>query len=61
MVVVVPRGRVMACGEGKQFFFEKKNRKTFATWAELIPGRPKPKYSKVFCVFFSKKKCFLSG
>jgi len=34
----------------KQFFFEKKNQKTFIIKAKLI---------KVFCFFFSKKKYFL--
>jgi hypothetical protein len=40
----------------KQFFFEKKNQKTFAYWAcasGLSAG------IKVFCFFFSKKKTFL--
>jgi len=47
------------CGRGrKQFFFEKKNQKTFGImdvpWctARLIK-------IKVFCFFFSKKKSFL--
>jgi len=40
----------------KQFFFEKKNQKTFAYWA-----RPcgQSEGVKVFCFFFSKKKTFL--
>jgi hypothetical protein len=45
--------------EASVFFFEKKNQKTFAKWAPLSPERPKPKKSKVFCFFFSKKKSFL--
>ncbi len=45
--------------QGRVFFFEKKKQKTFATWNSLYPDRPKPKQSKVFCFFFSKKKCFL--
>jgi xanthine dehydrogenase iron-sulfur cluster and FAD-binding subunit A len=43
----------------KQFFFEKKNQKTFANLASVHPERPQPKQSKVFCFFFSKKKAFL--
>jgi hypothetical protein len=45
-------------GEGrKQFFFEKKNQKTFAYWARACgPSEG----VKVFCFFFSKKKTFLS-
>jgi len=42
------------------FFFEKKNQKTFASLGSLYPERPKPKQSKVFCFFFSKKKNFLT-
>jgi uncharacterized lipoprotein YmbA len=42
------------------FFFEKKNQKTFTSLNSLSPERPKPKVSKVFCFFFSKKKTFLS-
>jgi hypothetical protein len=29
--------------EGKQFFFEKKNQKTFARLGSLHPERPQPK------------------
>jgi hypothetical protein len=44
-------------GEGrKQFFFEKKNQKTFAYWARAC-GHSEG--VKVFCFFFSKKKTFL--
>jgi lysophospholipase L1-like esterase len=44
----------------KQFFFEKKNQKTFAKRGRAHPVKPKPKYSRVFCCFFLKKKFFLS-
>jgi hypothetical protein len=44
--------------EGSVFFFEKKNQKTFATLGRAFPGRQKPKGTKVFCFFFSKKKAF---
>ncbi len=40
---------------------QKKKRKTSTTWSSLYPERPKPKESKVFCFFFSKKKAFLAG
>jgi len=44
-------------GEGrKQFFFEKKNQKTFAYWARACC---QSEGVKVFCFFFSKKKTFL--
>jgi hypothetical protein len=43
----------------KQFFFEKKNQKTFESWAEPI-RRDSIKHPKVFCCFFSKKKFLLS-
>jgi translocation and assembly module TamA len=43
----------------KQFFFEKKNQKTFGTWPSLS-GKAAAKQPKVFCFFFSKKKIFLS-
>jgi hypothetical protein len=42
----------------KQFFFEKKNQKTFIRWSELYDWRAR-KSPKVFCFFFSKKKSFL--
>jgi hypothetical protein len=45
----------------EQFFFEKKNQKTFATgaahgWGRMrhVPGA----LAEVFCFFFSKKKAF---
>jgi len=45
--------------EGRnQFFFEKKNQKTFDYWAERSDRRAR-KCPKVFCFFFSKKKSFL--
>jgi len=46
--------------EGKQFFFEKKNQKTFGSW--LLPtvtthrGRCGPYNSKSFLVLFCKKE-----
>jgi len=44
-------------GEGrKQFFFEKKNQKTFAFSARTCGQSEEV---KVFCFFFSKKKTFL--
>jgi hypothetical protein len=50
-------GAGRAVGEGrKQFFFEKKNQKTFASLGRAYPERPKPKRTKVFCFFFSKKE-----
>jgi hypothetical protein len=49
----------MFFGSGrKDFFFEKKKQKTFASPGSLFPERPKPKQLKVFCFFFSKKKIF---
>jgi hypothetical protein len=44
----------------KVFFFEKKKQKTSASLGRAYPGGPKPKLSKVFCFFFSKKKFFLT-
>jgi hypothetical protein len=41
----------------KQFFFEKKNQKTFVM-GYALPARCAP-IAKVFCFFFSKKKRFL--
>jgi len=51
-------GRITGqAGEGrKQFFFEKKNQKTFAYWARACGQSEEV---KVFCFFFSKKKTFL--
>jgi hypothetical protein len=45
--------------EGKQFFFEKKNQKTFDTWGTRCIQRV-PQVSKVFASF-SKKKRFLAS
>jgi len=42
---------------GKQFFFEKKNQKTFAYKACALPQRAH-QWTKVFWFFFSKKNCF---
>jgi hypothetical protein len=50
----------MPLGRTKQFFFEKKNQKTFIRLGGADPTKPKPKQTKVFCFFFSKKKTFLS-
>jgi hypothetical protein len=47
----------------KQFFFEKKNQKTFicCTRPRAKPVNCRsPRQVKVFWFFFSKKKCFLS-
>jgi hypothetical protein len=44
----------------KQFFFEKKNQKTFASLARVYPERPKPKRISGFFFLFSKKTSFLS-
>jgi hypothetical protein len=41
------------------FFFEKKNQKTFANWAEHTPGTAEPNKQKSFASLFSKKKCFV--
>jgi len=40
----------------KQFFFEKKTQKTFATLGALYPERPQPNNQKFFASFFQKKK-----
>jgi hypothetical protein len=50
----------MPLGRTKQFFFEKKNQKTLVRLGGAYPAKPKPKQTKVFCFFFSKKKTFLS-
>jgi hypothetical protein len=42
-------------GKGKQFFFEKKNQKTFARWRARCMQRA-PQFSKVFASFFKKKR-----
>ena len=42
----------------KDFFFEKKKQKTSGPLGRACP-RARPKYAKVFCFFFSKKKSFL--
>jgi hypothetical protein len=56
---LAPPGKAIEEGR-KQFFFEKKNQKTFTSLGSLYPERPKPKGAKVFCFFFSKKKTLLS-
>jgi hypothetical protein len=40
----------------KLFFFEKKNQKTLANWAEPIQERPKPNRQKFFASFFQKRR-----
>jgi hypothetical protein len=44
----------------KQFFFEKKNQKTFATW-RMRCGSANTKITKVFWFFFSKKNSLAFG
>jgi len=47
---------------GKQFFFEKKNQKTFICFAYvLFVPAASSNGTKVFCFFFSKKKYFLAS
>jgi hypothetical protein len=50
-------GRDSRIGKGKQFFFGKKNQKTFVYKACALPQRAR-QWTKVFASFF-KKKCFL--
>jgi hypothetical protein len=52
------QGRDSAKGEGKVFFFEKKNQKTFATWARSCLHL-RDQLAKVFCFFSSEKKTLL--
>jgi len=50
--------RILAGGpEGKQFFFEKKNQKTFMSLA-YAAGENRDSHLKVFCFFSSEKKTF---
>jgi hypothetical protein len=44
--------------EEKQFFFEKKNQKTFASLVHAA-GKNRESDTKVFCFFSSEKKAFL--
>jgi hypothetical protein len=44
--------------ERKQFFFEKKNQKTFVSWA-CAAGENRDSGIKVFCFFSSEKKTLL--
>jgi hypothetical protein len=44
--------------EGKQFFFEKKNQKTFVYMAHAA-GKNRDSDIKVFCFFSSEKKTLL--
>jgi hypothetical protein len=60
LVAAVMEIDCMPLGRTKQFFFEKKNQKTFVRLGGAYPAKPKPKQTKVFCFFFSKKKTFLS-
>ncbi len=45
--------------KSKRFFFEKKNQKTFTLWSQALQENAATAETKVFCFFFSKKKCFL--
>jgi hypothetical protein len=53
------RTRQATLQEGKRFFFEKKNQKTFIGLSPVSPERGTLKRMKVFCFFSSEKKCFL--
>ena len=44
----------------KQFFFEKKNQKTFDSAVANLSGQSATARLKAFCFFFSKKKAFLA-
>jgi len=44
----------------KQFFFEKKNQKTFSFFGAYRSCPPRHPTEKSFWFFFSKKNCFLS-
>jgi len=45
-------------GRKEVFFFEKKKQKTFTYLVQLLDREylRKPKFTKAFCFFFSKKK-----
>jgi hypothetical protein len=45
----------------KQFFFEKKNQKTFTHLASIYPERPQPKEQKFFASFFKKEVLSFTG
>jgi hypothetical protein len=45
--------------EESMFFFEKKDQKTFGLW-RVGSGERTRQESKVFCIFSSEKKTFLS-
>jgi hypothetical protein len=48
--------------ERKQFFFEKKNQKTFVSFSTgRVAAVARTTRAEVFCFFFSKKKYFLSS
>jgi hypothetical protein len=51
-----------ATTSGKQFFFEKKNQKTFICFERRVFVSAAPtKRTKVFCFFFQKRKYFLAS
>jgi len=50
---------VAGVAQESMFFFEKKNQKTFLRGREPRDRRG-PQGVKVFCFFFSKKKCLLA-
>jgi hypothetical protein len=55
---VTETGRALAWPvtmQGRMFFFEKKNQKTFVPW-RTWPGWRVPQVTKVFCFFSSEKK-----
>jgi hypothetical protein len=49
--------------ERKQFFFEKKNQKTFTPWhaVSVLPSETgcREQQTKAFWFFFSRENCFL--
>jgi hypothetical protein len=47
--------------EGKAFFFEKKQQKTFIHAVADLLGKSRDSISKSFLVLFSKKDCFPSA
>jgi hypothetical protein len=51
--------RSVAHGLRKNFFFEKKQQKTFGRFDFGTAGDAQSGQSKVFWFFFSKKNCFL--
>jgi hypothetical protein len=55
IVIPIGTGRDSRRGRGKQFFFEKKNQKTFETW-RACRGNAYAIQTKVFASFFKKKR-----